>query len=142
MVPQHRAALGALIGLVIFAVDAVATLIRAIFNPYIAQRLTGDAMLAMLLFGVLFVAAGTVAGYLSATKVAWLRYTAIGAIAGALVWSYLRATWPLTGRATATVSPQSSALDTAVIGAIGGSLGGLLLFTIDVIRRRTSHFHR
>ena len=98
MSPQRRATLGALIGLVIFAADAIATLIRAIFHPYIAQRLTSSAMIAMLLFLILFVVVGALAGYLWGIKVAACRYLAIG--------------------------------------AIGGSLGGITLFTIDVLRTR------
>jgi hypothetical protein len=139
---QRRAGLGALIGFIFFAIDAVATLIRLTVNPLIAERATGGSLLAMLLYLLLFIGGGALAGYLWSIEVALLRFMTIGAIVGALIWSYLTATWPLTARASAMVVPQMSAVNGAFLGAIGGSLGGALLFAIYVIRRRNRNFHR
>jgi len=41
----------------------------------------------MLLFLLLFVAAGALAGYLCLIRVTPLRFVSIGALVGALVWS-------------------------------------------------------
>lgn len=134
-IARHRAALGGLIGLVVFMVDAAATLIRFALNPLVAERSTGGSFLAMILFLFLFVAAGAAGGYLWLIRVQLLRFVAIGALVGAMIWSYLNATWPLTARTSMMAAPQESMLSAALIGAIGGALGGLLLFVIGAARR-------
>jgi hypothetical protein len=126
----RRVVAGSLIGFIVFAVDAAATLIRFVLNPAVAERATGGSLLAMGLFLLLFVAGGACAGYLSFIRVAPLRYLSIGALAGALVWSYLTVTWPLTARPGAFYPPQTPVADAVLIGAIGGALGGLLLWLI------------
>lgn len=134
-IARHRAVLGGLIGLVAFVIDAVATLIRFALNPLVAERATAGSFLAMILFMFLFVAAGALGGYLWLIRVQLLRFVAIGALVGAMVWSYLTATWPLTARASMIAAPQTSVLSAALIGAGGGALGGLLLFAIGAVRR-------
>lgn len=135
---RHRAVVGGAIGFVVFAVDAVATLIRFALNPALAERATGGAFLAMLLFLFVFVAAGAFAGYLWAIRIQVLRFVVIGALVGAMLWSYLTLTWPLTARASAVIEPQISVLEAALIGAGGGALGGFLLFAISGVRRLIS----
>ena len=135
-IARRQAVLGGAIGLVVFGVDAIATLIRFTLNPMVAARATGDAFLAMLLFLLLFVAAGALAGYLWSVRIQFLRLVTVGALVGATVWSYMTVTWPLTGRASSIVAPQASALSAAGIGAAGGALGGFLLFVISLARRR------
>ena len=82
-----RGIVGGLIGLIVFSVDAVATLIRFVLNPSVAERATVGSFPAMLLFLLLFVAAGALAGYLRLIRVTPLRFVSIGALVGALVWS-------------------------------------------------------
>ncbi len=130
-----RVVVGGLTGLVVFSVDAVATLIRFVLTPPLAERATAGSFLAMLAFLFLFIAAGALAGYLWGTQVRFLRHVAIGALVGAMLWSYLTATWSLTARPTAISPPQMSVLSAALVGAGGGALGGLLLFAIDGLRR-------
>jgi hypothetical protein len=137
-ITKHRAILGGLIGFLAFAVDAISTLIRYVLNPFVAERATRGSFLAMFLFLVLFIAGGALAGYLSSIKIKWLRFVVIGTLAGALGWSYLIITWPLTARASALFTPQTSVLSAMLIGAGAGALGGALLFLIGVIRR---HMH-
>ena len=126
----RRAVAGSLIGFIVFAVDAAATLIRFVLNPSVAERATAGSFLAMLLFLLLFVAGGACAGYLSLIRVAPPRYLSIGALVGALGWSYLTVTWPLTARPGAFIPPQTPVTDAVLIGAVGGALGGLLLWLI------------
>jgi hypothetical protein len=59
-----RVFVGGLIGLAVFAVDAIATLIRFLFSPLVAERATADSFVAMALFLLLFIPAGALAGYL------------------------------------------------------------------------------
>jgi hypothetical protein len=59
-----RVFVGGLIGLAVFAVDAIATLTRFLFNPLVAERANADSFVAMALFLLLFIAAGALAGYL------------------------------------------------------------------------------
>ena len=103
-----RGFVGGLIGLIVFSVDAVATLIRFVLNPSVAERATVGSFPAMLLFLLLFVAAGALAGYLCLIRVTPLRFVSIGALVGALVWSKMTLTWPLTARPTAMLPPQTS----------------------------------
>jgi hypothetical protein len=140
-IAQRRAVLGGLVGLAVFAVDAIATLIRFVLNPLVAERATGGSFLAMFLFLILFIAGGALAGYLWSINIQLLRCVAIGALVGALVWSYLTLTWPLTARASALVAPHTSVLNAALTGAGLGALGGTLLFAIS-LARRLRHGHR
>ena len=59
----------------------------------------------------------------------------IRAIAGAVVWSYLTATWTLTARSGVFIAPQGSVLGAAFVGAGLGALGGVLLVAIAGIGR-------
>jgi hypothetical protein len=132
----RRAVVGGAIGLLFFLLDAAATLIRVLLNPAVAERVTSASLLVMLLYLPIFAAAGALGGWLWLMRARLLRFVAIGALAGALVWSYLTATWPLTARAGAVNGPQSSVLDAALIGAGGGALGGALLAALGLLRRR------
>ena len=134
-VAPARVVIGGLAGLIVFSVDAVATLIRFVLNPAIAERATAGAVFATVVFLFVFVAAGALAGYLWMVRVKILRFVCIGALVGATVWAYLTATWALTARPTAIAPPHASVLDAASIGAVGGALGGLLLFVIAGVRR-------
>lgn len=100
-----RVIIGSLAGLLFFSVDAVATLIRFLLHPAVAERAAAEAFFAMLLYLLLFVAAGALAGCMRAIRVRWLRFALIGAVAGAVVWRYLTATWALTARPASFVSP-------------------------------------
>jgi hypothetical protein len=140
-IAQRRAVLGGLTGLAVFGVDAVATLIRFVLNPSVAERTTAGSLLAMFLFLILFIAGGALAGYLWSINVQLLRFLAIGALVGALIWSYFTLTWPLTARASALVAPHTSVLNAALIGAGLGALGGTLLFAIGLLLRLI-HRHR
>ncbi|OGS99650.1 MAG: hypothetical protein A3F73_11440 [Gallionellales bacterium RIFCSPLOWO2_12_FULL_59_22] len=140
-VAPPRVVVGSLIGLIVFSVDAVATFIRFVLIPSVAERATAGSFLAMFPFLFLFIAAGALAGYLWAIRIMVLRFVSIGALIGAMVWSYLTVTWPLTARPTAIIPPQMSVLDAVFIGAVGGALGGLLLFVISGIRNLI-HDHR
>jgi hypothetical protein len=126
---------GGLIGLLCFSVDAVATLIRFLFHPAVAERATVDAFLATLLYLPVFIVAGALVGYLESVRVPSLRYAFTGAIVGAVAWSYLTATWGFTARPTAFVPPDMSIPMALLIGAGGGGCGGLLLSLISGVRR-------
>lgn len=138
---QPRVVIGAVIGLVVFSVDAVATLIKFVLNPAVAERATAGSFLAMILFLFLFIAAGALAGYLWAWRITFLRFVSIGALAGTMAWSYLTVTWPLTARPSAIIPPQTSVLGAVLIGAGGGALGGLLLFVISSVRELGRNRH-
>ena len=140
-VAPPRVVVGGLIGLIVFSVDAVATLIRFVLTPSVAERATSGSFLAMFPFLFLFIAAGVLTGYLWVIQIKFLRFVSIGALVGAMVWSYLTVTWPLTARPTAIIPPQTSVLSVVLIGAGGGALGGLLLFVIAGVRRLI-HDHR
>ena len=134
-VAPPRVFVGALVGFVVFSVDAVATGIRFILNPWVAERATAWSFLAMVSFLFLFVAAGALAGYMWGIRIRFLRLVSIGALVGAVVWGYLTETWPLTARPAAIVPPQTTTPAAVLIGAIGGALGGALLSLIGMIRR-------
>jgi hypothetical protein len=134
-IARYRAVVGGVIGLVVFAVDAAATLIRFVLNPFVAERATQASFLAMLLFLFLFVATGALAGFMWGIRVQILRFVFVGALLGTLVWSYLTLTWPLTARASAVAAQPASLLDAMLIGAAGGALGGTLLFVMGRVRR-------
>jgi hypothetical protein len=131
-----RVVIGGMIGFTVLSVDAVATFIQSVLNPAVAERATAGAFLAMLVFLFLFIAAGALAGYLWSMESGFLRLLSIGTLVGAVVWSYLTVTWPLTARPGAFVPPQMSVLSAVFIGAIGGALGGALLFLIGMVRTR------
>jgi hypothetical protein len=133
-----RIVLGALIGFVFFAVSVIASLLRLVFIPSVAERVTGQSILAVLLFLVLFVATGAVAGWLSTIPVRLLRFVVIGTLVGALVWTYLTLTWPLTARPGWSIPPRGTTLDAAMTGAALGATGGFLLAAIGWLRRRRS----
>lgn len=133
--PPRRVLVGGLCGLVVFSVDVVATIVRFALVPSLAERTTTGSLLAMIPFAFLFVAAGALLGYLWTLQIRSLRFMLMGAIAGALVWGYWTATWPLTAKPTSVVPPQGSVLGAVAIGAGGGALGGLLRFAISGIRR-------
>lgn len=125
-----RVIIGSLAGLLFFSVDAVATLIRFLLHPAVAE-----AFFAMLLYLLLFVAAGALAGCTRAIRVRWLRFALIGAVAGAVVWRYLTATWALTARPASFVSPDMGIPGALLFGAAAGAFGGLLLSPIGWLRR-------
>lgn len=131
-----RVVAGGLAGLIVFMVDAVVTLVRFILYPSMAERATAHSFVAMSAYLFLFIAVGALAGYLWTLRIGVLRHAIIGALAGALVWSYLTVTWPLTARPSAVIPPQTSVFESVLIGAGGGALGGLLLFAIARIRSR------
>ncbi len=137
-IAPQRAVVGGLIGFIVFAVDAAATIIRFVLNPSMAERATTGSFLAMLAFLFLFIAAGALAGYLWAVQIRLLRLVSIGALVGAMVWVYLTVTWPLTARPGAIVPPQTFTTNTVLIGAGGGALGGLLLWLIAELRELVS----
>lgn len=134
-VAPPRVLVGGMIGFIVFSVDAVATLIRFILNPTVAERATAGSLFAMLPFLFLFIAAGALAGYLWVIQFRFLRFVAIGTLVGAMFWSYLTVTWPLTARPAAIIPPQTSTLSAVLIGAVGGALGGALLSLIGMVRR-------
>lgn len=78
---RGRAAVGGVIGVVVFAVDAIATLIRFVLNPYVAERATGGSFwigFAGLVGGsglFALLGAGAVVAFLlfSGVLVHWLR---------------------------------------------------------------------
>lgn len=135
-----RVIIGSLAGLLFFSVDAVATLIRFLLHPAVAERAAAEraaaeAFFAMLLYLLLFVAAGALAGCMRAIRVRWLRFALIGAVAGAVVWRYLTATWALTARPASFVSPDMGIPGALLFGAGAGAFGGLLLLPIGWLRR-------
>lgn len=130
-----RVIIGSLAGLLFFSVDAVATLIRFLLHPAVAERASAEAFFAMLLYLLLFVAAGALAGCMRAIRVRWLRFALIGAVAGAVVWRYLTATWALTTRPASFVSPDMGIPGALLFGAAAGAFGGLLLSPIGWLRR-------
>jgi hypothetical protein len=130
-----RVLAGGRIGLIFFSVNAVATLIRFILNPAVAERVTTGSFLAMFPFLFLFIGVGALAGYLQVLHFQFLRFVTIGALVGAMVWSYLTVTWPLTARPGAIIPPQTSWLSAVLIGSVVGALGGALLSLIGMVRR-------
>lgn len=128
---------GAVVGFVLYAVHAVGVGINLLLHPSIAERATGASVAAMLAYAVVFVAAGALAGRIWALRGVLLRYASIGALAGAVVWSYLTVTWPLTARASAVAAPQLGAPGAILVGAVLGALGGLLLYCVVAIRRKS-----
>lgn len=129
-----RVFLGGFIGLVVYAVSVMAALIRMAVNPWVAARVSDESMTAMLLYSVLFVAVGALSGWLSLLRVRGVRDLLIGGMIGALVWSYLTATWPLTSRGIGSPPQDVTVMDTAAIGAGLGVMGGLLLALLDWLR--------
>lgn len=129
-----RLAVGAVLGLVVYLVSAVTTGLNVLVHPSVAARATGGDTLDMLFYLLLFPAAGALIGALSRWRPRALRYPLIGAIAGALVWTYLTDTWTLTARAWAPFPPQTTLAEAIVIGAALGATGGLLLFALVIVR--------
>jgi hypothetical protein len=127
--------LGAATGLLVFLVTAFDTLLNLIFHPRIVERATPGAYLALLAYAVLFVAAGGTCGYLWGIRSRFLRYVLTGGIAGAVVWSYLTAAWPLTGKTFGLIAPTTGVPSAALAGAVLGAGAGLLLYVIDRVRR-------
>lgn len=131
---MRRAVVGGVAGLVVVGVSAVAALFRSTFAP----RVTGDgrtaAFAAMALFAVLFAVAGACIAHLATVRYRIVRYLAIGALAGALAWSYFTATWPITSKLGSVVEPQFTTAEAALTGGGAGALGGLLLLLIGWIR--------
>jgi hypothetical protein len=119
---------------VAFLVSAVSTGVNVLVHPSVADRATGADTLDMLLYLLLFPVAGAVMGALVTLRPKVLRNVTSGGIAGALVWTYLTDTWTLTARAWSPV-PVTSVPEAVAIGALLGSLGGLLLTLLATLRR-------
>jgi hypothetical protein len=127
---------GTLFGLIAYAVSVAETLLRLLLNPFLWERATAASALWMLAFGLFFLAGGVTADALSRLQAKWLRFMLIGAVFGALVWSYLHATWPLTSRAGSFQPPQSSLPEAAATGAVLGAAGGLLMRVVLAVSGR------
>jgi hypothetical protein len=125
---------GGLVGLLLFLVDAAATVIRVLAVPSVAERATAASVVWFFAFLLIFVGAGMLAGWMWAIRREFPRFVCIGAVIGATIWSYLSTTWPLTARAGAVMSPQGSVLSAVLAGAALGALGGGLLFAIGSVR--------
>jgi hypothetical protein len=132
--------LGGVIGFVVYTMSVIAALVRMAANPWVAAHVSVESMTAMLLYSVLFIAVGVLSGWLSLLRVRGARYLLIGGMIGALVLSYLSATWPLTSKGIGFPPPSVTVIDTAAIGAGLGIMGGLLLGLLDWLRGiRRSH---
>jgi hypothetical protein len=131
-----RVAIGAAVGLGVFLVDAFATLLRYVLNPAVSERATAASFAAMAAYLAVFAGAGALAGWLWGMRVRMVRFALVGAIAGAVVWSYLSFTWPLTARASAPTPQDTAIAEVLLTGAVLGALGGLLLFAIAAVRHR------
>lgn len=131
---RRRIFLGGAIGFTFYAISLLSTLLRYVFNPMV-ERASFAAFVALSLYFFLFVAVGMFAGYLGQIRPRLWRFISIGALIGALIWSYLVATWPLTGRASTLTAPQATVFSATLIGAALGALGGALLSVVGMIRR-------
>ncbi|MDP2957023.1 MAG: hypothetical protein Q8N53_11435 [Longimicrobiales bacterium] len=136
LAPGGRAAVGAVIGLVVYGVSITTALLRLALIPGLSVRVTRESLLATALYLPLFVLAGGVVGRLSSLQVRVVRFILIGSLCGSLVWNYLTVTWPVTARPTSLAPSGLSALDAALIGAGLGAVGGLLLFGIRALRSK------
>jgi hypothetical protein len=127
---------GAIIGAVVVGVHVVSALINFALYESVRNRITEGAVGAAIAYVSIFAIAGAFIGKLSMLAARWPAYIIGGTLTGALVWSYLTATWAFTARASAigppTISPAAAALQGAGLGAIGGAV----LLLIVVIRRR------
>jgi len=130
----NRALLAAALGLAAWAFTVAVTLFRLAFNPFIWERVTLASFGWTLAYAAIFAAAGVLCERLSRLPVRALRYLLVGAVAGALIWSYLTATWAFTARASAVIEPPPGVLDAALTGAALGAIGGFLLLVVVLAR--------
>jgi hypothetical protein len=127
---------GAIIGAVVVGVHIVSALINFAVHESVRNRITEGAVGAAVAYVSLFAIGGALIGRLSMLAARWPAYIVGGTLGGALVWSYLTATWAFTARASAMGPPEMSVAESALQGAGLGAIGGALLLLIVVIRRR------
>jgi hypothetical protein len=125
---------GALVALLFYAVSVSVAIVQLVFAPELWERVTAKSVLATALYLPVFLAAGALAGWLTKVGFRALRYLLIGAVCGALLWSYLTVTWPLTARISAYIEPQGSVIDAVLIGGVFGTIGGVLLALLAAFR--------
>jgi len=88
-----------------------------------------------LAYAALFALTGALCECLGGLPVRAARYLLIGALVGALLWSFLTVTWAFTGSAHALSQPAAGVLAAALTGAALGAAAGLLLLGLALARR-------
>ena len=129
-----RLLVGAAIALAFYAIGVMNAALNYLLDASIRERTTSGALVATAVYFLIFAGAGALGGWLSGVRSRWLRFVSIGAIAGALMWSYYTATWSLTARASALSQPGYGVLEAVFVGGILGALGGVLLVVVIAIR--------
>lgn len=129
-----RLALAAAGGLLAWGFIVLLTGLRVAITPWVWERVTAASIGWTLAYAAAFAVAGVACERLSALPVRVLKYPAVGAVIGALIWSYMTATWAFSARATAIVAPGHGILEAALVGAALGGLGGLLLLGLVMLR--------
>jgi hypothetical protein len=129
-----RTAAAALLGLLAWGVVVLIDGLRMLFNPFLWERVTMASLGWVGAYAFAFAAAGLACLWLSAIPLRLARFLLIGAVIGALIWSYLAATWAFTARAAAVAAPAAGLPEAALTGAALGAAGGLILFAAMLLR--------
>lgn len=129
-----RTAAAALLGLAAWGIVVFIDGLRMLFSPFLWERVTLASLGWMGAYAVFFAAAGVACSWLAKLPLRIARYLLNGAVAGALIWSYLNATWAFSARATAVLPPSAGLAEAALTGAALGAAGGLILFAAMLLR--------
>jgi hypothetical protein len=130
-----RIALAAAAGLLAWAFVFLLDGLRIAISPWVWERVTAESVGWALAYAPVFAAAGVACAFCTRLpRIA--KYPAVGAVIGAVLWSYLTATWAFSARTAAVVPPGTGVLEAVLIGAVLGALGGLLLLGVVLLRWR------
>jgi hypothetical protein len=130
----RRIAVAGGFGLLAWAFTVVLSVFRVLLNPGLWDRVTFAAVAWTLAYGAFFALAAAACERLAALPLRLFRYVLVGAVLGALLWSYMTTTWTFTARATAVIEPTGGVLQAAAIGAGLGALGGLMILGLALLR--------
>ena len=131
---MSRLALAGGLGLLAWGFTVLLAGLRMAFNPGLWDRLSAASLGWTLAYAGVFACAAILCERLGGVPLRPLRYLLVGAVAGAVLWSYLMLTWAFTAGATAVLEPQAGLPEALLAGAALGAGGGLLLDLLARLR--------